>query len=253
MEEKMKERIFANYFMHNRYKEYEEFLNTFLKENYKFLCVKEYEKLKLENEKHIILRHDIDSDIKIAKRLFEIERKLNIKSTYYFRLCTLNKKLISEIHDYGSEVGYHYEEIAQYCKDHKNFSKDFVNDNIDKMKDIMLHNINEFEKKAGIKIYSIASHGDFINRKIGITNKYLYDDDMKKRLNLIEAYDIEKMINFRTADSMYPKFWSEDYKKAIETNSRNVLVLIHPRWWDKAPIIRTKLEFERVIEGIRYI
>ena len=40
----MKERIFANYFMHNRYKEYEEFLNTFLKENYKFLCVKEYEK-----------------------------------------------------------------------------------------------------------------------------------------------------------------------------------------------------------------
>lgn len=248
----MKDRIYANYFMKNRYKEYEEFLKAFLNAGYQFICIRDYEKLKDKNCKHIILRHDIDSDVKIAKKMFEIEKQLNIKSTYYFRLCTFNAKLIKEIYEYGSEVGYHYEEIAQYCKDKRQFSKDFVYNNIEEIKKCMINNVSEFEEKAGIKIDSIASHGDFINRKINIRNEYLYDKDMKKRLNLIEAYDIDRLIDFRTIDAMYPKYWQHDYKKAIDLNSQNVLILVHPRWWDKAPITRTMLEVERAVEAIKY-
>lgn len=248
----MKERIYANYLMKNRYKEYEEFLKAFLNVGYEFICVRDFEKLKKHDKRYIIVRHDIDSDIKIAKKMFEIEKKLNVKSTYYFRLCTMDVKFIKEINKYGSEAGYHYEEIAQYCKDRKQMTKEFVENNIDEIKYIMINNIRNFEKNTGIKISSIASHGDFINRKINVRNEYLYDEDMKKKLKLIEAYSIENLLDFRTADAMYPKFWKEDYKKAIELNSKNVLVLVHPRWWDKAPISRTKLELERIVELIKY-
>lgn len=248
----MKDRIYANYFMKNRYKEYEEFLKTFLNSGYQFICIRDYEKLKDQKCKHIILRHDIDSDVKIAKKMFEIEKQLNIKSTYYFRSCTFDVKFINKIYEYGSEVGYHYEEIAQYCKGNRRFSKDFVDNNIEEIKKSMIKNITNFEKKAGIKINSIASHGDFINRKINVRNEYLYDMDMKKRLNLIEAYDVESMINFRTSDAMYPKYWEHNYKQAINLNSQNVLILVHPRWWDKAPITRTKLELQRIVEAIKY-
>lgn len=248
----MKDRIYANYFMKNRYKEYEEFLKAFLNAGYQFICIRDYEKLKDQKCKHIILRHDIDSDVKIAKKMFEIEKQLNIKSTYYFRLCTFDVKFINEIYEYGSEVGYHYEEIAQYCKDKRDFSKDFVDNNMEEIKKCMINNITNFEEKAGMKIDSIASHGDFINRKINVRNEYLYDTDMKKRLNLIEAYDVESMINFRTIDAMYPKCWQHNYKEAINSNSQKVLILVHPRWWNKAPITRTKLEIQRIVEAIKY-
>lgn len=248
----MKERIYSDYIMGNRYKEYEEFLKLFLKYDYKFICVKDYELLNDNDNKYIVLRHDIDSDIKIAKKMFEIEKKLNIKSTYYFRLCTIDTEFIREIYDYGSEVGYHYEEIAQYCKDHNVISKEFVINNIDDIKTCMIKNIKKFEDDTNVKIYSIASHGDFINRKINIPNKYLYQDDIKQKLKLIEAYDIENLIDFRTADTMYPKFWKRDIKEAINQKSKNVLVLVHPRWWNSSPLIRARLDIQRIIDEIKY-
>ena len=41
-----------------------------------------------------VIRHDVDTNDLIGNnKFFEIEKSLNIKSTYYFRLCTLNKHL----------------------------------------------------------------------------------------------------------------------------------------------------------------
>lgn len=248
----MLSRLYNDYIMPNRYKEYEELLNLFKSSGYEFICVKDYKKLENDKGKYIIIRHDIDSDIKIARKMFEIEKRLNIKTTYYFRLKTANKQLIQDINQYGSEVEYHYEEVAQFCKDNKTVSSQFVIDNLNKIKEEFYKNIQLFEKENNIKLYSIASHGDFINRKISIINKVVYEDEMKEKLGLIEAYDIEKLIDFRTADTMYPYFWKIDPKDAIKENSRKVLILVHTRWWDKAPLERLKMDFERVIEKVKY-
>ena len=51
---------------------------------------------------------------------------------------------------------------------------------------------------------------------------------------------------------MYPYFWKIDPKDAIKENSRKVLILVHTRWWDKAPLERLKMDFERVIEKVKY-
>lgn len=102
------------------------------------MCIKDYKQMENSDKKYIFIRHDIDSDIKIARRMFEIEKKLNVKSTFNFRLCTMDKKLIYDILEYGSEVGYHYEEIAQYCKDNRNISRRFVEENLKKYKKYLL-------------------------------------------------------------------------------------------------------------------
>lgn len=249
---KILKRIYNDYLMPNRYKEYEKLLKKFKDNNYEFICVKDYKKLENDNRKYIIIRHDIDSDVKIAKKMFEIEQKLNIKSTYYFRLCTLDKEFIKEITKYGSEVGYHYEEISQFCKDNNTISKQYVENNIEPIKEKMIKNIKQFEEENKIKLYSIVSHGDWVNRKINITNKYIYDA-MSEKLDLIEAYNIEYLLDFRTADNMYPIFWKDNPEKAINENKRRVLILVHPRWWNKAPIERLKLDMERIFDSIKYI
>ena len=56
-------RIYADYIMGNRYKEYYDLLNTFYKEGFKFLTLNQfYNNQFCKNDKIILLRHDIDTD-----------------------------------------------------------------------------------------------------------------------------------------------------------------------------------------------
>lgn len=250
-------KIYNDFFMKNRYQEYEELLKEFLNNGYEFIMIKDYNKLKDKNNKHIILRHDIDTDVKIARMQFEIEKKLGIKSTFYFRLSTLDKDLINDICKYGSEVGYHYEELATYCKKHKIKDKNIALENLTIIEEEFAHNFSNIEQEYNIKIDTIASHGDFVNRKIGLKNDTLINSKLKKKLNIkLEAYEdaLNKNIDYRDADCSYPKYWQkENPLKIINKNYHNILLLIHTRWWDSAIIERSKEYFKRVIEGIKYL
>lgn len=242
-------RIYNDYFMKSRLNEYEKMVLDFINNDYEFITISEYKKLK-EKNKHLMIRHDIDSDLSIAKKMFEIEKKLNVKSTYYFRQQTCDKKFIAEILKYGSEVGYHYEELATFCKKNNIQNKNDIMNSIDEIKKQFEANIKQFETKYNVKLTSIASHGDFINRKFDISNAVLFDDKLRKKFNkIIEAYDsvVEGNIDLRISDCMYPKFWKPvNPNVAIEQQKNNVLLLIHTRWWDSAPVERFKSELLRI-------
>lgn len=248
----MKNRIYNDYLMKDRMAEYENLLKQYLDNGYIFLTIKESNNKLDESKKYIFIRHDIDSDVKIARKMFEVEKKLNVKTTYYFRLSTFNKNLVQDIISYGSEVGYHYEEVATYCKTNKIFDENKIKQNIKEIKKDFLNNINKLQVNYKIKFTSIASHGDFINRKINLTNAIIYDKELRKKLNLIEAYDIENILDFRTSDCMPPKFFKEDPYLAIKNNKNKVLLLIHTRYWGRAPFERFKLDLLRIIDSIRY-
>jgi len=116
---KIFERIYADFLMPKKFDEYKNILEYGIKEGYKFMSVLDYYKNyynKNTNTKIIILKHDIDSDLRGTKNFFEIEKELNVKATYYFRLSTIDYNLMDKIIEYGSEVGYHYEELATYSK-----------------------------------------------------------------------------------------------------------------------------------------
>jgi hypothetical protein len=69
---------------------------------------------KKNNNKLVVLRHDIDRKPKNALRVAELEHELGIQSTYYFRFpYTFKPDIIGEMHDLGHEVGYHYEILSK--------------------------------------------------------------------------------------------------------------------------------------------
>lgn len=66
----------------------------------------------MENNK-IILRHDVDKKPFMAQRTAELEEKLGIKGTYYFRVKNngVPEEEIRRIVALGHEIGYHYEDM----------------------------------------------------------------------------------------------------------------------------------------------
>ncbi|HJH25353.1 MAG TPA: hypothetical protein C5S37_00965 [Methanophagales archaeon] len=75
---------------------------------------------KNNNNKLVVLRHDIDRKCGNALRMAELEHELGIQSTYYFRFpYTFKPEIIGKIHDLGHEVGYHYEVLSKAKGDYE--------------------------------------------------------------------------------------------------------------------------------------
>ena len=115
---KVIKRIYKDYLMGNKLNYYKSHLKKILDAGYKIIPCKDLFNVS-DDEKICILRHDIDTDIKIAKKMFDIEKSLGVSSTYYFRLSTLNKKLIDYIkqNDADTEISYHFEELSTFAKE----------------------------------------------------------------------------------------------------------------------------------------
>ncbi|CCJ34286.1 hypothetical protein [Caloramator australicus] len=111
------ERVYADFLKEPRFKEYEDIIRLAIEKGYIVTSVIDYYRNYMnKDEKVLILRHDIDVDKKGARIFFEIEKRYNVKASYYFRLSTIDYSLMDDIVKYSSEVGYHYEELATYCK-----------------------------------------------------------------------------------------------------------------------------------------
>ncbi len=247
-------RVYSDYFMKNRFGEYEDMLRAFLEEGYIFLPICEYGDAK-NMEKVVFIRHDIDSEPAVARKFFEIEKKLHIRSTYYFRLSTLDGALMQAIETYGSETGYHYEELATYAKQQHIKDQAIIEEHIPEIQNIVLENVRKIETQTGLKIRSMSSHGDFANRKLGIMNKALLTEKFIDRLGIVcEAYDMENILDFRLADRGYPDFWVPRTPQQVmqEPGMNKGLLLIHPRSWCSAPAKRMKLDVQRMVESIKY-
>ncbi len=70
-----------------RWKEYEAILKYALDKVYQVTSLIDWYTRFSEksNERFLILRHDVDTDLRGTRRMFEIEKRLGVKSTFYFR------------------------------------------------------------------------------------------------------------------------------------------------------------------------
>lgn len=249
----LKNRIYADYFMKNRFEEYRNILEKFVENGFIFQPICQFHKMN-KSKKCLFLRHDIDSEPEIAYKLFEIESHLGIKSTYYFRWYTYRSDIIQSINASGSEVGYHYEEGADFAKQHhiKQTADTFSHQ--EEIEALFCENIKKFELLSNFKLQSVASHGDWKNRQLQITNKALIRPEVFEKLGLIEAYDIEPGLDFRIADKPWPEFWNpKPPENILCCQDKNTgLILIHPRQWCSNPRARIKLDAGRILEAVKY-
>ena len=254
-------RIYSDYFMPSRLDEYERIIKKTLELKYKILSVRDFYYLiknnKLDKSKrYFINRHDVDTDVGTAKEKFNIEKKYNVKASYYFRLSTLDYNFMKEIDNCGSEASYHFEEVAQFCKDNHIKNRQLALDKMNQIKDEFKENYLQIKKSTGLRMETVCSHGDFVNRSLKIVNNVITKDNkLRKELGILcEAYDddILQNIDFYISDAFYPKYYKPKSVFDVLGKENIICMLSHPRPWRTNWIVNTKDNIQRLYEGIKW-
>lgn len=253
-------RIYSDYLMPPRLGQYENFVCLALNSGYLQTSVRTFFHAAIENrltnEKIIVHRHDIDTDMCTARKLFNIEKKYSIKSSYYFRMATLDFDLMHEIEEYGSEASYHYEEIATFAKRNKLRTADDVRKRLPEIRNEFENNFQYIEKHLGKKITTVASHGDFANRRLKLAStEILNDQNLRDRCGIeCESYDKILMDNFDIyiSDRPHPQYYYPISPFDSLGKYNKICFLTHPRQWDTNWIENTKDNLFRLYEGLRW-
>lgn len=251
-------RIYSDYFMPSRLGELERIYDLAVSHDYEFCSVIDFWSVLKKGidpkKKYFISRHDVDTDVDTARRIFEMEERLGVRASYYFRISTLNFDFMRQIENGGGEASYHFEEIATLAKFHK--WKKHVDINFELARHTFRENYLKIKEKTGLQMRSICSHGDFANRKLGVPNHCLLDEDLKNSLGIeLETYDHEFMrhITSRHSDTDYPEFYRPSSPvKSIAAGERVIYFLTHPRRWRSDFWVNTKDNITRVAEGLNY-
>lgn len=199
-----------------------------------------------------LLRNDIDSDPRGAALMFDCDRAAGVRATYFFRLSTVDVGLAREIHLFGGEVGYHYEEIATAAKRLALHSRQQIDAHIELIREDFRSNVRKFGSDIGAPPRVVAAHGDFVNRRIGISNDYLLDRKLLDELGIVaDAYDrrIHGNLQARFSDWPAPYWWKPaDPMVALPPSPSTITILVHPRQWIFNPSLNLRLDVRRLCE-----
>lgn len=251
-------RLYCDYLMPSQLAAYEEVVRAAHAEGYTQTSVRGYFDLVREGralpDKVLVHRHDIDTDLRTTRKLFEIEKKHEIESSFYFRLSTLDITLMREIEEYGSEASYHYEELATYAKKNKIKDPTALRQRMPEIRSNFIANFLHIEQRLGKKMRTVASHGDFANRRLEVNNTEILDDPQLREDCGIgcEAYDralldhIDIYISDRPAPQYYYPISPLDAIRA----HRRICLLTHPRQFETNWKENTKDNLFRFYEGM---
>ena len=253
-------RIWFDYFLRNRINDYEHLIKTALNKGFKIMSHSQFydlvKKNEIGNQKILMIRQDIDSDPTYCKEWLYIEKKYMIHTSYYFRLCTIDIQMMNEIIEYGSDCGYHYEELATFAKRHKIKSSQEIQDHFKAIRIEFKNNLLALETKLGKKIKYIASHGDFANRKLKMPNHAFVNREFLDENGLtFEAYDREFLDNYNIniMDAFGPKYYVGRISQLQALDQFQIVhLLLHPKNWKSSFYWNTYENFKRFREGISY-
>lgn len=222
---------------------YEELCRALLEAG--FVCIPLADYLKdhgaREASKIAVLRHDVDRMPQTALRMAQVEQRLAIRSSYYFRIPgSWNESIIREVASLGHEVGLHYEVL------------DKASGNQEQARVQMREDLAKF---AGIaRVETVAMHGNpltpYDNRDFWKTNvlgdfgllgeayisadfeDLLYYSDTgrtwhKNRFNVFDQVPEGK----RVAPGRLDAHTTGDLIRIASEEKRNLYILTHPERW----------------------
>jgi len=254
-------RIYADFFMPSRLGYYEALLVKLKSLGYVSLTATAYWHALKSGDLPplgLILRHDVDTSPSIARRQWEIESRLGLKSTFYFRWRTFDLPLIREIEASGNEVGYHYEELSDFAKRHHIHKAELVKAELAAIKELFVENLRRFRSMTGLPARTVAAHGDFVNRRLKLTNAVILENDPELRARssiLFDAYDQEVMAGVSSSLSDYPlpAFWQPcSPEEALADAPKLLYILIHCRYWFCRPYENLRDDLWRFWEGLTW-
>ena len=228
--------IFRTILCNNRLSTYEKYIRYAIEKGYKVCSMIEFYK-EHNAGMHFVLRHDVDYQCDATRKMYLLEKRLGVHSTYYFRNSTIDLDLMNQMIDSGFEVGFHYETLSDYATD-KNLDN-ITKEDIERCRAVLKAEIQNFNSKIKKPISSIAGHGSPKNIEIGESNNVIIESQNYEEFGIeFEAYDKELYANYVKTHIMdanirrnYGFSYSETPMDAIDRKEKNIVFLAHPNHW----------------------
>lgn len=229
--------VFSTLFFNNRLEQYQAYIKYAKNKGYEIVSLEEFFKLpKRRNGKYLVLRHDVDYPGLNVRKMFEVEKSLGVKSSYYFRFSSLDVELAKEMIDNGYDVGLHFETISDYIKETGCSNKKEID--LELMALRLKQEIVKFEKLISHKTFSCCSHGAPENIKMGISNNAITEGREMKELGIaFEAYSKElyEDVDCHIMDQSILRNFGFSYAdtpiSAVDHGFNNIIFLSHPAHW----------------------
>lgn len=171
-----------------------------------------------------IIRHDIDYCLEKSIHIGEIEKSLNVKSTYFLLLSSdfynvfsaKGQQIIDSLHNMGHEIGLHFDE-ARYPE---------CVGNVEAVKEKIIKEADIMTKAVGRSITKVSMHRP---------SREIIDSDLKIP-GIINTYG-----SFFIRDYKYISDSRRKWKEPIEAYIRNgeyekFQILVHPFWYGETEL-----------------
>jgi hypothetical protein len=248
-------RVRRDYLRPPRLGELDRFVCHALARGYRTMTLSEFAADAPATGRILLLRHDVDSDVTRARRMFALEQRLGVTGSWFFRRRTWDVALMRELASAGAEVGYHYEELADLIKQRGAATAEAARALIGPARERLRAALPALRASSGLPLDVLASHGDFANAAVGVTNVELLEDRaFRAAIGVrLEAYDVEHRVDARFTDAArVARWWPGDPAEALERGEQVVEVLVHPRAWGAAPVANAREDLHRLGAGVGY-
>ena len=251
-------RIYSDYLMPSRLAQYERLLQAAADAGYRQQSIRDFllPAPAAGRGPTLVHRHDIDSDVRTAAKMFAVEARHGITASYYFRLSTLDIGLMREIEAYGSEASYHFEEVADFAKRHHIKDPDEVRKRFPLIRTQFRQNLERIEAAMERKLCTVASHGDFANRRLKVVNHEILDDQaFRARCGIAcETYDAALLSQFDLyiSDRPHPVYFHPIAPHEALGRYQAICLLTHPVQWETNWRENTRCNVRRLVEDLAW-
>jgi len=195
--------------------------------------------IKNPKNKVVIMRHDVDKSPQQSLRLANLEYKLGVKSSYYFRIVKKSNDpdIIKTVANLGHEIGYHYEDLS--------VAKGNIQKTIEKFK----NNLDYFRQFYPVN--TICMHGsplskwdnrllwkEYNYRDFGIIGEPYFDVDYNKVLYITDTGRKWNNQDANIRDKVRSKFTiniksTHHFLQLISQNKlpNQIIINTHPQRW----------------------
>lgn len=202
----------------------------------------------------LLLRHDVDQDSRSALLMSDAERKLGVRSTFYFRWRTFERGAVSRIAEAGNQVGLHYETLTRHAIERGYDRPEQITTNVvDHCRRVLREEIACFKSLVG-SCATVAAHGDFRASLIGRPNVVLLDGENYSDYGVVMSADdagARRAMDCWVSDgSGVPTYWSAGtpLADAVLAGHDTILFNSHPHHWRSGSVLLGKELWAR-LEG----
>lgn len=231
--------------------------------NYKFVTFEEYCGRKNNDNKFVIIRHDVDKCTKNALACAKFENKEKIRASYYFRIVpqSNNPQIIKQVVSLGHEIGYHYEDVSSchgnleesiiLFEEHLNYFRSFY-----PVRTICMHGapLSNFDSRDMWKFYDYHQYNIIGEPYFDIDfNEVFYLTDTGRCWNG-RKYSVRDNVTSISFNSHFTD--TKDIIKALKagTMPNKLMITIHPqRWNDNCIMWICELVLQKIKNVVKFV